>query len=444
MAARDEPPDPAEALEAAEAAHLAVRRTVRGPAAQPDHDPDPATAARETVPVPRQRSVAAAYRRGAPLPVAGGVAALWSALVTFLPVAVVVTLLQAAEDGPLAIGAPVRVAAAGWLLAHGAPVQTQIGEIGLAPLALSVFAAWRVARAGLHVVRAQGAVGSGSFPAALVAAVAVALAYGLIGVLAAAAVGGPAWVSTVLRAAATMTGFGLLAAGYGALRATGAAGRLTARVPVLLRAAGRAGVVAGAGVLASGAATAGTALAVGGGPAAEMFAAYGTGVPGQAGLTLLCLVYAPNLSVWAAAYLVGPGFAVGTDTVVRSSEVVVDPLPALPVFAALPTGPLPTLGAALLVAPVLVGGVAGWSLARGLPGRPAAWPRLAAGALLAGVVAGVLVGLAALASGGPLGDGQLAVIGPDPVLVAGSTAATVAPSALLGAGAAVALARRRR
>lgn len=444
MATRDEPPDPEEVRQAAEAAHLAVRRTVRITPAPDDPEPDPgAVANRQTVPLPRQRPAAETSRRGAPLPVAAGVAALWAALVTFVPVAAVVMLLQAGEGGPFAIGPPVRITAAGWLLAHGTPVQTAAGEIGLAPLALSVFAAWRVARAGLHVTRAQGALGSGSVTSALLAAVAVAPAYGLIGAVMASVVGGPARVPTTFRAMATLFVFGLLAAAYGALRATGAWARLVPRVPLLLRSGCRTGVVAAAGLLAAGAATAGTALAIGGGPAAEVLAAYGTGVPGQAGLTLLCLAYAPNLAVWAVAYLVGPGFAVGSETVVRSSEVALGPLPALPVFAALPTGPLPTLGAALLVAPVLVGGVAGWLLARAMPGHTAAWPRLAGGALLAGLVAGALVGLAAAASGGALGGGQLATLGPDPLLVAGSTVATVAPSALVGAVASAALARRR-
>lgn len=423
MVSHDEPPGPEEAPDAAEPVRLATS----------DH-PAPAEAAENPV----------AARRGAPLPVAAGAAALWAAVVSFVPVAIVVTLLHAAEGGPTAAGAPVRVAAAGWLLAHGAPVPSSAGALGLVPLALSVLAAWRLARAGLHVTRAQGAVGGGSVRAALVGAASVALAYGGLGAAVAIPVGGAGgglWMP--LRATVTLAGFGLLAASYGALRATGAAGRLARRVPPLVRVSARAGAVAAVGVLAAGAAAAGTALAVGGGPAADVLAAYDTGVPGQAGLTLLCLAYAPNLAVWAAAYLVGPGFAVGTETVVRSSEVALGPLPALPVFAALPTGPLPTLGAGLLVAPVLVGGVAGWLLSRSLPGRPATSPALAGGALLAGVVAGALVGLAAAASGGSLGDGRLATIGPDPVLVAGSTIATVAPSALLVAVAAAALARRR-
>lgn len=464
MASRDEPPDPEETLDAAEAAHLAVRNLPEpvedpDPDADPDSVPhpdrqldrqpdqrpgaDPSAADREVAQQPGQRAAATA-RRGAPLPVAAGAAAAWAAVVTFVPAAVAVTLLHAAEGGPTAVGAPVRVAAAGWLLAHGAPVQTSAGEVGLAPLALSVFAAWRLARSGLHVTRAQGAVGSGSIRAAVAGAVSVALAYGAIGAAVAIAAGGAGnRVPMPLRATVTLAGFGLIAAGYGALRATGAFSRLARRVPLLVRVAGRAGAVAAAGVLAAGAAAAGTALAVGGGPAAEVLAAYGTGVPGQAGLTLLCLAYAPNAAVWAASYLVGPGFAVGTETAVRSSEVALGPLPALPMFAALPTGPLPTLGAGLLVTPVLVGGVAGWLLSRSLPGRPATSPGLAGGAVLAGVIAGVLVGSAAAVSGGPLGDGQLATIGPDPMLVAGATIATVAPSALLAAIGHAALPRRR-
>lgn len=466
MATRDEPLDPQEVLEAAEAAHLAARRTVPISRTPPPRsvdretvrldredldrqDPDRQDADHQdtvrldqpTVRLPRGRPAGPDGERGrAPLALAAGVAAGWAALVSLVPVAVFVTLLQAAATGPFTVVGSARVAAAGWLLAHGVPLQTPDGPVSIAPLALSALAAWRVARAGVHVTRAMAARGGGSPRQALVAAVAVGLGYGAIGTLVALAAGGPGWGASVPRAALTVTGFGFAAAWCGSLRATGVLPAWTDRLPLALRQGIRTGLVAAAVVLAAGAAVAGVAVAAGGGAAADIIAAYRTNVAGQAGLTLLCLAYTPNLAGWAAAYLVGPGFAVGTDTVVRSSEVTVGPLPALPVFAGLPDGPLPTTGAVLLAVPIVAGAVAGWLLARGAAG----WARLALGAAVCGVIAGGLLGLAAAGSGGSLGSGQLATFGPDAVLVAGVSAVAVAAGALLGAGATAVLARRWR
>jgi hypothetical protein len=201
----------------------------------------------------------------------------------------------------------------------------------------------------------------------------------------------------------------------------------------------RSGLTAAMLMLAAGAAVAGVAIAAGGGPAADILAAYGTGVAGQAGLTVLCAAYAPNLAGWSAAYLVGPGFAVGAGTVVRSSEVAMGPLPALPVFAGLPEGALPTVGAVLLALPIVAGGLAGWLLGRGLSG----WTRPLLGSVVSGVVAGGSLGLFAAASGGSLGAGRLAEFGPDPVLVAGFSTVTVTAGALLGAVVTTAFARWR-
>ena len=440
MAIRDDPLDPQEVLAAAEAAHLAARRTVpigRRREAGPVPEPGPAAGA----PAARVRRPAVrpgAAGRRAPLPLAAAVAAGWAALVSFAPVAVLAAFLAAAETGS-AVGGPLRLAGAGWLLAHGVPVQTPDGPVGIAPLLLTGLAGWRVARAGVHTTRAIGARRSGSARQAGLVAVAVATGYGLIGALVAGFAGGPEWGPSVPRAGLTLAGFGLLAAGYGALRATGARAVWVRWLPAGLRDGIRVGLALACGVLAAGAALAGIAVAAGGGAAAEILGAYRTNVAGQAGLTLLCLAYAPNLAGWAAAYLLGPGFAVGTGSVVRSSEVTVGGLPPLPVFAGLPDAALPTLGAVLLVVPVGAGAVAGWLLARWTPG----WRPALLNAVVSGVVAAGLLGLMAVVSSGPLGGGQLAGIGPDPVLVAGSAALTVTAGAVLGVIASRAAAGRR-
>ncbi|OWU99579.1 hypothetical protein B5D80_29350, partial [Micromonospora wenchangensis] len=72
---------------------------------------------------------------------------------------------------------------------------------------------------------------------------------------------------------------------------------------------------------------------------------------------------------------------------------------------------------------------------------PPAWPALLGPAALAGPVVGLVAGLAATASGGPLGGGRLAEIGPVPWQVAAVATAVVTVGALLGAAAAKVLDR---
>src|SRR5262249_35431778 len=145
------------------------------------------------------------------------------------------------------------------------------------------------------------------------------------------------------------------AASIGAVRHSRAGRRLVRRLPGLLVDGVRTGLATAALVVAAGAASAGVALALAGGDAAAMLGSYGAGATGQIGLTAICLVYLPNLAVWAAAYLLGPGFAFGAGTVVSPSDVLLGPLPGLPVLAAVPSAPLSGLTPALLGAPLLAG-----------------------------------------------------------------------------------------
>ncbi len=378
----------------------------------------------------RDESRAGARPARAPLPLAATVAAGTAAVVSLAPVVVAVVLLRLAS-GETAPGPSVRLAVAGWLLAHGVRLQVGDGVVGLVPLAVTALAAWRLSRAGVHVTRALGARHSRSWRAAVLAAVAPGLAYGVIGVLVTAAAAGTGWWVPPLRAGAVLAAFGTVVAFTGSVRATGVGPMVAGRAAPVLRLGVRTGVTAALLVLAAGAVAAGVAVAADGSGVAEGFAVYRTDVAGQAGLVLLCLAYAPNLTVWAVAYLTGPGFVVGTDTVVRSSEVVLGPLPAVPVLAGLPDTALPGLGAALLAVPTAAG------LTAALVARSrepvGGWGTAAAAGLLAGVVAAVLLGGAAYLSAGPLGAGRLAVMGPVGWQVAAASLVLVTPGTLLGA-----------
>lgn len=388
------------------------RRTRVG--ARPPGRPGPA----RRVPAPRAEGPSSRP----PLAVAAGVAAVGAALTSWLPVAVVLWFFQLSA-GASSLPDAVRVGLAGWLLGHGVPLTTNAGPLGLAPLAVTLLAGWRLTRAGVHVTRAIGARGSRSPKRAFVAAGSVGIAYTVLGVLAALLVtGGTVEVSPV-RTGLTLAAVATVAALVGAVRTTGLGDLLAARAPLPLREGIRTGLVAALLLLAAGAGVAGLAVATGGGDAADLIAAYHTGVAGQAGITLVNLAYAPNAAIWSTSYLLGPGFAVGTDTTVQTSEVTVGALPALPLVAGLPGGPVDGLGTGLLAAPVLVGMVAGWSLTRrvlrsGSDSAREEWGPLLRPVVLAGPVTGLLVGAAAAASAGPLGAGRLAEVGPVPWQVA--------------------------
>src|SRR5437870_5582911 len=107
----------------------------------------PDVAARPTVRLPRQRG--RPVRRRAPVALAAAVTAGWAAIVSYVPVLALVGLLSAVTGGA-SVGGVFRFGTAAWLLAHGVALTSGAGRYGLVPLALSVLAAWRVGRAGVH------------------------------------------------------------------------------------------------------------------------------------------------------------------------------------------------------------------------------------------------------------------------------------------------------
>jgi len=380
--------------------------------------------------------------RRPPLALAAAVTTGWAAIVSLTPVLAVVLLVRVVGGGDTGTGTVLRVGLAGWLLAHGVPLHTGIGPIGLAPLTVTAIAGWRVIRAGVHTTRAIGGRRRGRWRPAILAACAVGVVYGLLGTAAAALASAPGVRVPVARAGLTLAAFGLVAGLAGALRESGLCRMLTGRVPLVVRHALRTGLMAALLVLAAGAATAGTAIAFSGSEASAMLAEYHTGVSGQAGLTLLCLVYAPDLAVWAAAYLVGPGFTVGSGTIVSAGRVTLGGLPAVPALAGLPSRPAGGWGALLLGVPLAAGMAAGWLLARRrlrATDAGSGWAELLGAAALAGPVAGLVLALAALAAGGSLGAGRLAAVGPAALPMAAIGAGLVAAGAVIAAAATKAL-----
>ncbi|WP_022885990.1 DUF6350 family protein [Glaciibacter superstes] len=158
------------------------------------------------------------------------------------------------------------------------------------------------------------------------------------------------------------------------------------------------------------------------------------GIVGGITLTLAQLALIPNLVIWAAAWFVGPGVAVGIGTSVSPVGTVLGPVPGLPLFGALPGGSL-AFGFLGLIVPVVIGFACAVVIRQrmtsvGEPAPPVS--TLLMTGLAMGVVAGVLLGLLAWWSSGALGPGRLAQVGPDPLLVGAIAAAEVGIAACLG------------
>ena len=149
-------------------------------------------------------------------------------------------------------------------------------------------------------------------------------------------------------------------------------------------------------------------------------------------LFLMQLVLLPIAWIWGLSWLAGSGFSVGVATSVSPFEALLGPLPALPLFGALPEA----WGWAGALAPALVVAL-GATIGAASAGRPVlrrgTQLTVVAITLSAAVVIGLLVvGASALASGS-IGPGRFAQAGPDPWLTGALVALEMAFGMPLGA-----------
>jgi len=91
-------------------------------------------------------------------------------------------------------------------------------------------------------------------------------------------------------------------------------------------------------LILSGAVVIGLALSVGWLEVLRLYQGLGLSLLGGIMVTIGQLALLPNLIVYAASWISGVGFAIGTGSYVSPLASQLGPLPALPVFAALPTG----------------------------------------------------------------------------------------------------------
>jgi len=332
------------------------------------------------------------------------------------------------------LGGVLRTAAMLWLVAHHVGFTVRgAGRIGMLPLGLVLLPGALLFLAGRWVVHA-GAVTRLRHIGYV--AVVLALPYTLLAGAVAVGSRTAQLAPTLWQAVIASFLLALVAGGLGAARALAPWSRLAGLLPARPRSIVMGMLASGAILVAAGAVLAGGSLAV---HLAEVRAATDALSPGPIGAALLLLAqlaYVPNAIVWAVAYTLGPGFALGAGTVVAPTGSTLGAVPIFPMLAALPAGARPHGLVPLLVlaVPYLAGALGGIVMARITP-----TPVLEAAPLwgfIAGGAAGAVLGLTAAFSGGPLGDGHLAVVGPSgwqvtlvAVLEIGVTAALTAAAA---------------
>ncbi len=299
-----------------------------------------------------------------------------------------------------------HVASSFWLLAFGATVCAGDLRIGLVPLAIPLFALWLVYRAArragvvewgdVAVVAATGALS-----ACVVAFLALPDTFWLSAVLGAGIVGAVAallaWRSWLIP---SLAWWDRVERGW----------RYAWPLLALLAFAGLLLVFA--------------ALSAGRGRVDALYDAYATSRSGTFGLTLVQLLFLPDLAVWALSIAAGAPVRVGAGTSFSAFGTTAGTLPGLPFFGALPEpgARLP----ALVAIPVLAGLAAGFiAMRRAAHGNEAAEPSRHCGpgtlACDFGVAFGLVFAALALAgalSSGPLGSGPMTDVGPNAPLMA--------------------------
>ena len=292
-----------------------------------------------------------------------------------------------------------------WLAVHLVPVSIagqQLGALPLVPVGLMV---WATARSTAQVTPPRSSwfvirwiVSSAVGGPLLMAAVALAVVHDAASVIA------ELQTPNALQAFAGV----LAVSGLGALIGVGS--RIGPRawdalgVPQWVRDAVRPAAIGAATLLALSSAVVALSLVVHWATMQDLFGITDSFF-GQLSLTILSLLYLPNVVLGAAAVAVGSSAHIGFATF-SAFTVFGGDIPALPVLAAAPTPPLGPIWVALLIIGAVSGVAIGQQCARHPLPFGLAFAKLAAASLMAAVGLALL----ALAGGGPLGNfGQVGV-----------------------------------
>ena len=286
-----------------------------------------------------------------------------------------------------------------WLAIHGVPISIagqQLGALPLLPMGLMV---WATARTTAQVTPARGS-------------------WFLIRWIIASAVGGPLFLAAValaiihdaasvitelqtpnaLRAFASVALVHGLGAVIGVWSAAGPRVMATLGAPRWVLDAVRPAMFGVAALLALSCAVVAGSLIVHWGTMHDLYGITGS-LFGQLSLTLLSLLYLPNVVLGAAAVAVGSSAHIGFATF-SAFTVFGGDIPALPILAAAPTPPLGPVWVALLI----VGAASGVAVGQQCALRPLPLPLAVAKLAVASALAAVMLAVLAFAASGSLGN----------------------------------------
>ncbi|PSR67842.1 hypothetical protein C8258_13310 [Nocardia sp. MDA0666] len=334
---------------------------------------------------------------------------------------VLITLLAAGSGMTGASGA----IAAGWLAVHQVPVVVGKTSLGLLPLLPTAGVLWLTMRDCAHAVSPRSSradlgwiVGAALAGPLLVTAVCLAVAED-------AATAVPLQSPDTLTAFCWVGGLHLLAAVTGiATRPNALRDRIASSLPDWVFAGARAAVRALWRLLLGGAILTLVSFVLHWSVIGDTYAAAGN-IAGFVGLTVLSLAYLPNVVIAATSVLIGAEVHIGGGALSVFS-VAGAPVPALPVLAAVPSGPAAGWWPVLLLVPAAVGVRGGLDCARESADEVRSpWATVFSAALAA--LALLLLGLFAGGTVGSFGE-----IGPGVLVTAGLTFAWLTVAGYLG------------
>jgi hypothetical protein len=314
----------------------------------------------------------------------------------------------------------IRVGADGWLLAHGAHLDLATGPVSATitavPLGLTLFAVYVAHRLGLWAARTSAVEDPGTV---LLGTVVMSGLYGVVALLTAVLSATAGAEASLLRAFAGGFVVAFVGGGYGIVSGSDDVVDWHSKVPDTVRVVLRGGLGAALLLVAGSAVLLAVALLTDLGSAANVLSRLHADASGGLLYTVLVAAVAPNAVLLTGSYLLGPGFAVGTGTAVSPGAVVLGPVPAFPLLAALPSEGTPAAWLFGLVAvPVLAGALAAALVVRRF--AVSSFQDAAVRGLGSGAVGGVLFTVLVALSGGAVGPGRMADIGADvlPTLLA--------------------------
>jgi hypothetical protein len=344
-------------------------------------------------------------------------AACLPAVASYLAAAVALAILTAAGGADISVAGVARLGAVGWLVAHHVPLIIQGAPLGVLPLLPMLLLGALVARGAAGVAGRSGI--TQPVDAGWVAAT-IAGTHGVMGAVL-ALVATPATITAdPAQAAVGCALVAGIAAGLGLLRPCGLLPAALRHAPGWVQPGLEAGLWGLAMALGAGFGTVLLALVVSAPEAVEMS---GPDVASAVGLIILSIGYLPNAAIAGLSWLAGPGLSVGALSI-SPVAVHAGPVPAVPLLAALPQGPVQPWWGAVLAVPLLIGAAVGRRCLAAGQDRSERLRVLAVAATSLAVGSSVL---------GALAGGQLGAAAFDPVDVPyGVLAAALLAATLLG------------